>query len=249
MIIPVPIDELREQLKKENLPGVTVQTIGNLEDNEYLVKIASDNKNLNQLTGQVETALNNAYADRVDIRKIDIVGPKAGAELRWRGFQAMLWAFVAIMVYIGLRFDFKYSPGAIVALFHDVTIILGLYALCQIEFTLQTVAALLAVIGYSVNDTVVVYDRVRESEQKDTEMPLKDHINKAINQTLARTFLTSTTTLFVSIIMWVFGGLAIRNFFTAITIGVIIGTYSSIFVAAPVTLLMDRRQKKTLGGS
>ena len=144
------------------------------------------------------------------------------------------------MVYIGLRFDFKYSPGAIVALFHDVSIILGVFAISGTEFTLQTVAALLAVIGYSVNDTVIVYDRVREHEQKFVGRSLSEHINNAVNETLSRTFLTSATTLFISVIMYVFGGLAIRDFFLAITLGVVIGTYSSIFVAAPVTLFFDK---------
>ena len=235
----VAINQLRTQLKKSQLEGIIVQSIGDTQENEYLIKVASKNQNLNQLAQKVESSLTTKWKN-VDIRKIDIVGPKAGAALRWKGFQAMLWAFIAIMIYIGLRFDFKYSPGAIVALFHDVTIILGLYALFGVEFTLQTVAALLAVIGYSVNDTVVVYDRVRESEQKLSSLTLKEHINAAVNQTLARTFLTSTTTLFISIIMWIFGGEAIRNFFTAISLGVLIGTYSSIFVASPVTLLLNR---------
>ena len=176
----------------------------------------------------------------VEIRKVDIVGPKAGAQLRVSGFQAMLWALIAIMIYIGLRFDFKYSPGAIVALFHDVSLILGLFALTGTEFTLQTVAALLAVIGYSVNDTVIVYDRVREHEEKNPSLPLFTHINNAINETLSRTILTSGTTLFISLAMYFFGGLAIRDFFLAITLGVFIGTYSSIFVAAPVTLFFER---------
>ena len=241
---PVAIDQLRTQLKSSNLPGITVQSIGSAEENEYLVKVASKSQELNSLAQKVESSLTQQWKS-VDIRKVDIVGPKAGAALRWKGFQAMLWAFIAIMVYIGLRFDFKYSPGAIVALFHDVSIVLGIYALLGVEFTLQTVAAILAVIGYSVNDTVVVYDRVRESEQNRGGLSLEEHINTAVNQTLTRTFLTSTTTLFVSIIMWIFGGEAIRNFFTAITLGVLIGTYSSIFVASPVTLLLNRWRDDT----
>ena len=235
----VAIDQLRGQLKDSGMPGVTVQSIGDAGENEYLVKVASKDENLNPLAQKIESSLTQRWKS-ADIRKIDIVGPKAGAALRWKGFQAMLWAFIAIMVYIGLRFDFKYSPGAIVALFHDVTIILGIYSVMGVSFTLQTVAALLAVIGYSVNDTVVVYDRVRESEQTRAGLSLSEHINGAINQTLTRTFLTSSTTLFISIIMWIFGGEAIRNFFTAITLGVLIGTYSSIFVASPVTLLLNR---------
>lgn len=181
--------------------------------------------------------LNQIYGDKVEVRKTDIVGPKAGQQLRISGFLAMLWAILGIMIYIGLRFDFRYSPGAIVALFHDVTIILGVFVLMDKEFSLQIVGALLAVIGYSVNDTVVVFDRVREHE---ADGALRKVLNTALNDTLSRTILTSLTTLIVSIIMFAMGGGVIHDFFFAITLGVLIGTYSSLFVATPVTLLLDR---------
>jgi preprotein translocase subunit SecF len=239
----INLNDLRKQMKSAGFSGITVQSIGELQNNEYLIKVPGDESNLNAITEKVSQTLSTTYAAAgVEIRKVDIVGPKAGAELRKSGFLAMLWALLAIMAYIGLRFDFKYSPGAIVALFHDVSIILGVFALTGTEFTLQTVAALLAVIGYSVNDTVIVYDRVREHEQKFVGRTLAEHINNAVNETLSRTILTSTTTLFISVIMLVFGGLAIRDFFLAITLGVVIGTYSSIFVAAPVTLFMDKNR-------
>lgn len=237
----VKLEDIRKSMKAGGFKGVTAQTIGEESEHEVLLKVQGDESNLNQITADVKTALLKSFAaSGVDVRKVDIVGPKAGAQLRITGFQAMLWALIAIMVYIGLRFDFKYSPGAIVALFHDVSIILGVYALTSTEFTLQTVAALLAVIGYSVNDTVIVYDRVREHEEKYAGLDLRTHINNAINETLSRTFLTSSTTLFVSLAMYIWGGIAIRDFFLAISLGVIIGTYSSIFVAAPVTLIFDR---------
>lgn len=237
----VELKDLRSTLKSENFSGVNVLSIGAAEDNEFLVKLQGSEKNLNPLTEKLNQVLKSKYsAQGAKIRKVDIVGPKAGAELRKSGFQAMGWALIVIMVYIGLRFDFKYSPGAIAALFHDVMIILGVFSLTGTEFTLQTVAALLAVIGYSVNDTVIVYDRVREQEQKAKDKTLAFHINTAINETLSRTVLTSGTTLFVSLTMFFFGGAAIRDFFLAISLGVLIGTYSSIFVAAPVTLFFDR---------
>ena len=236
----INLNELRKTLKEEGFK-VQAQQIGESSDHEYLLKVAADEENLNAVTDKVSQALMTDYASAgVEIRKVDIVGPKAGKELRFSGFQAMLWALIAIMVYIGLRFDFKYSPGAIIALFHDVTIILGVFAFTGTEFTLQTVAALLAVIGYSVNDTVIVYDRVREHEQKFSHLPLKLQIDNAINETLSRTFLTSGTTLFISAVMFFFGGLAIRDFFLAISLGVIIGTYSSIYIAAPVTLIFQK---------
>jgi len=237
----IELNTLRKSLKSYGFKGASVQTIGELEDVEVLIKVAGTEQNLNSITQKVSESLKNDYKDRgIEIRKIDIVGPKAGAALRISGFQSMLWALLAIMLYIGLRFDFKYSPGAIIALFHDVTIILGVFAFSGTEFTLQTVAALLAVIGYSVNDTVIVYDRVREHEHKDKQLPLTTHINHAINETLSRTILTSGTTLFISLTMFFMGGLAIRDFFFAISLGVLIGTYSSIFVAAPATLLMQK---------
>jgi len=236
----VSMNDIRKTLKAEGFKGASVQTIGEDAENEVLLKLQGTDASLNELAQQVEKSLVQKFqSSGVEIRKVDIVGAKAGANLRISGFQAMLWALIAIMVYIGLRFDFKYSPGAIVALFHDVTIILGIYALTGTQFTLQTVAALLAVIGYSVNDTVIVYDRVREHEERYAGVDLGTHINKAVNETLSRTLLTSGTTLFISTIMYFMGGLAIKDFFMAITLGVIIGTYSSIFVAAPVTLLFD----------
>lgn len=236
----INLDRLRNTLKDEGF-RVQVQQIGEAGSNEFLLKVAANEDNLNSVTDKVSNALNEDFkAEGIEIRKVDIVGPKAGAQLRLSGFQAMLWALIAIMVYIGLRFDFKYSPGAIVALFHDVSIILGVFAFTGTEFTLQTVAALLAVIGYSVNDTVIVYDRVREHEQKFSHLSLKEQIDNAINETLSRTILTSGTTLFISLTMYFFGGLAIRDFFLAISLGVLIGTYSSIYVAAPVTLLFQR---------
>ncbi len=246
----INVNELRAKMKADGFKSVSVQSIGEISDNELLIKVSATEDNLNEVTQKVSESLTANYKDAgVEIRKVDIVGPKAGEELRKSGFLAMLWALLAIMVYIGLRFDFKYSPGAIAALFHDVSIILGVFALTGTEFTLQTVAALLAVIGYSVNDTVIVYDRVREHEAKFVGRSLKEHINNAVNETLSRTVLTSTTTLFISVIMFFFGGLAIRDFFMAITLGVLIGTYSSIFVAAPVTLFMDKQRAQKSGNA
>ena len=242
----LPLEELRLSLERTGFPDATVQTIGDASDNEVIVKVAGTEENLNEITQRVSSTLEGDFADRdISIRKVDIVGPKAGAALRVAGLQAMMWALIAIMIYIGLRFDFKYSPGAVAALFHDVSIVLGIFAFTGNEFTLQTVAALLAVIGYSVNDTVIVYDRVRENEERHPERTLAKNIDRAVNETLSRTVLTSGTTLFVSLTMYYWGGPAIENFFMAISAGVIIGTYSSIFVAAPVTLLFNRFKQRT----
>lgn len=238
---PTRVTDIRESLSNAGFNSSSVQTIGEASDNEVLIKVQANENELNTVELKVEENLEKTFGkDNVEVRKVDIVGPKAGSELRVSGFQAMGYALLAIMIYIGLRFDFKYSPGAIGALLHDVSIVLGIFALTGSEFTLQTVAALLAVIGYSVNDTVIVYDRVRENEINMPGKSLAEQIDKSINETLSRTVLTSGTTLFVSIAMYVFGGEAIKDFFFAISIGVIVGTYSSIFVAAPITLVLDR---------
>jgi preprotein translocase subunit SecF len=239
----IDLAKLRKTLKDDGFSASSVQRIGEEANNEIVIKVQASEENINEVTDKITSTLNSNYK-QVEIRKTDIVGPKAGEQLRISGFQAMLYALIGIMIYIGLRFDFKYSPGAIMALFHDVVIILGIFALTNSEFSLQIVGALLAVIGYSVNDTVVVYDRVREHEENGTASDLKGNINIAINQTLSRTFLTSITTLCVSLAMLFWGGGIIRDFFFAISLGVIIGTYSSIFVAAPVTILFDRMKTK-----
>lgn len=234
------LNVVRDSLTKSGFGNAVVQQIGDVSENEYLVKVSGDETNLNQITDEVSAALTKDFpAEKMEIRKIDIVGPKAGEQLRISGIQAMFWALLAIMIYVGLRFEFKYAPGAIVALFHDVAIVLGVYAATGTEFTLQTVAAILAVIGYSVNDTVVIYDRVREFENMDART-LPQIINEALNDTLSRTLLTSATTLFVSLTMFYTGGPAVHDFFLAMTVGVVVGSYSSLFIAAPVALFFDR---------
>ncbi len=240
----VTLDTIRNFLQENNFSGSQVQAIGEPEDNEFLVKIAAKDEDLNRKTDELAKLFETTFAsEKASIRKTDIVGPKAGAQLRNSGFQAMAWALLLIMVYIGLRFDFKYSPGAIIALTHDVLIIVGIYVLTGREFSLQIVGALLAIIGYSVNDTVVVYDRVRENEQKDPTGNLSVQINTALNETLRRTILTSITTFAVAFTMYSFGGGVIHDFFFTICIGVLVGTYSSVFVAAPIVLFFDRFKK------
>ncbi|MBC76185.1 MAG: protein translocase subunit SecF [Halobacteriovoraceae bacterium] len=235
------LEELRDSLDSNNFKSSSVQRIGDEDESQFLVKVAASESNLNQVTDQITKMLQADFSDKgSEILKTDIVGPKAGEQLRISGFQAMAWALLMIMIYIALRFDYKYSPGAIVALLHDVIIIIGIFSLMDKEFSLQIVGALLAVIGYSVNDTVVVYDRVREHEEKYTSRSLKEQINGALNETLSRTILTSITTLIVAGVMYFMGGGIIQDFFFAICIGVLVGTYSSIFVAAPTVLFFDK---------
>lgn len=238
----VNLEQLRGALEKAGFSSSSVQSIGGeVQKNSFLIKVNAEEKDLNAVTDKITDLLTSQFAQAgAEIDKTDIVGPKAGEQLRISGFQAMAWALLMIMIYIALRFDYKYSPGAIVALLHDVLIIVGVFALMDKEFSLQIVGALLAVIGYSVNDTVVVYDRVREHEEKSPGKSLKDKINTALNETLSRTFLTSFTTFLVAVVMYSMGGAGIEDFFFAICLGVIIGTYSSLFVAAPTILFFDK---------
>jgi len=237
----VDLSKLRDSLSSNGFNSSSVQRIGDSDKNDFLIKVSSEEKDLNAVTDKITAMLVNDFKSlNPEILKTDIVGPKAGEELRISGFQAMAWALLMIMIYIALRFDYKYSPGAIVALLHDVIIIIGVFVLMQKEFSLQIVGALLAVIGYSVNDTVVVYDRVREHEEMDHSKPLREQINTALNETLSRTMLTSITTFIVAGVMFVMGGGIIHDFFFAICLGVIVGTYSSMFVAAPTIMFFDR---------
>ncbi|MBP9674473.1 MAG: protein translocase subunit SecF [Bacteriovoracaceae bacterium] len=239
----IDLSVLRSALA-ESFGGASVQSIGKEDDHEFLVKVLASDENLNQVTQTISTMLTSKFADQgVEMRRVEIVGPKAGKEIRNAGFQAMIWALLCILVYVGLRFDFKYGPGAVIATVHDVIMLILILILTQKEFTLQIVAALLTIIGYSVNDTVVVYDRVRENEKKDPTGKLTNHINNALNETLSRTILTGLTTLFVAATMYFFGGESIKDFFFVITLGVIIGTYSSVYVASPITLIFAKLKK------
>lgn len=240
------LEEIRKSLSENEFNSSQVQRIGDEGKNEFLIKVSSDEEDLNKVTDKITTMLSENFKNlNPEVLRTDIVGPKAGEQLRTSGFQAMAWALLMIMIYIALRFDYKYSPGAIVALTHDIVIIIGIFVLTQKEFSLQIVGALLAVIGYSVNDTVVVYDRVRENEEKIVGKSLKEQINVSLNETLSRTLLTSITTFIVAAIMFVMGGGVIHDFFFAICIGVLVGTYSSVFVAAPIILFFDKFTKKS----
>jgi preprotein translocase subunit SecF len=240
----VSLDILRSVLSKEGFPNALVQTIGDQAENEVLIKISGTEETLNQATEKATAALkNNFIEEKIEIEKVDIVGPKAGAVLRNSAVQAMLWALVAILIYLALRFEFIFAPGAVIALLHDSIISLGFFALSGGDFSLQVVAAILALIGYSVNDTVVVYDRIREHQHQDKNLPLEAHIDDAINQTLSRTILTSGATLSTCIVMYFLGGAAIKDFFFIMSVGIVVGTYSSIFIASPFTLILGKFKK------
>ncbi len=247
----VHLDTVRDALTKSGFHEASVQTIGQPQDNEILIKVSADEASLNATTERLTQALHTSFADNTaEIRKVDIVGPKAGAELRMSAVKAMFWAILSIMVYMAIRFDFRYAPGVMVSLLHDIIIVAGILSFVGSEFSLHTVAALLSIIGYSVNDTVIVYDRIREHEDHgDQTKSLRTHINDAVNDTLSRTILTSVATLLVAASMYFFGGAALRDFFLAMSIGIIFGTYSSVYVAASTTLFIDELTRKSKSGN
>jgi preprotein translocase SecF subunit len=192
---------------------------------------------------KVKAALGERFGDGISYRRVEFVGPKVSADLLWNGTQATVYALLAILVYVWFRFEWQFAVGAVVALIHDAVTTIGLFALSGLEFNLTTIAAVLTIIGYSINDTVVIYDRVRENLRKYKTMPLPELIDRSVNETLARTVMTSLTTLLALIALVVFGGPVIRGFTIAMTWGVVVGTYSTIYVASPMVLHLKLRRE------
>jgi len=229
------VDDIRKTLNDKGYEDVTVQHFGSEE--EVLVRMSESYRA--NLGDEVLVALQSSSSENIELRRSEFVGSQVGEELRDEGGLALLLALAIVMLYVAARFQFKFSVGAVVALIHDVIIILGIYSVFQFEFDLTVLAALLAVIGYSLNDTIVVSDRIRENFRIILQMRPIDIINRSLTQTLGRTLITSLTTLLVLIALLVVGGEIIHLFALALTIGVVVGTYSSIYVAANVLLIMD----------
>ena len=177
----------------------------------------------------------------LEVQRVEFVGPRVGSELRSDGLKSLAVACVLILIYIAFRFSARFAPGAIIALVHDIGITAGIFVILGLEFDLRVLAALLAILGYSLNDTIIIYDRIRENMELRTKFDLVDVLNQSINQTLGRTVLTSGTTMAVVLSLWIFGGEVIRPFAIAMAIGIVVGTYSSVFIAAPTLLLLERR--------
>lgn len=190
----------------------------------------------------VRAALDQNFGGDISYRRVEFVGPKVSGELFWAGTQAVLYSLIAILAYIWFRFEWQYGVGALVALAHDAITTVGLFALFGLEFNLSSVAALLTIVGYSLNDTVVIYDRVRENLRKYKAMPLPELLDRSINETLARTVMTSGTTLLALLALAIFGGPVIRGFTIAMIWGVLIGTYSSVYVASPMLVHFHLRR-------
>lgn len=233
---PANIESVREQLDSSGFLGSTVQHFGS--ETDVLIRMSEAYRDTLGL--EVLEALKAGDAsNEVQLRRSEFVGSQVGEELRDQGGLALLMALFVVMLYVSFRFQFKFSVGAVFALFHDVVIILGLFALFQWDFDLTVFAALLAVIGYSLNDTIVVADRIRENFRLERKSSTIEIINISLNQTLGRTIMTSLTTALVLVALMLLGGELIHNFALGLLIGVVVGTYSSIYVAANILLLMN----------
>jgi preprotein translocase subunit SecF len=281
---------IKEALVSVDLDITSVQGFGEEKDNEYLIRATGSSAALESLAPKIKESLKSAYPENnVEVRRVEMVGPKVGKDLREKALLAMFFALLFIVVYISGRFELKWMPsiilaicliitlfimkglgvnipilivaallvtlalsfylklrfatGAIVALVHDVMITVGIFSLMDKEFTLAIIAALLTIIGYSLNDTIIVFDRIRENTRKYHRQPFDIIINRSINETLSRTLLTSLTTLVVVVALFVLGGGIIHDFAFAMIIGIIVGTYSSVYVASPILLVWQRAMK------
>ncbi|MGB5278038.1 MAG: protein translocase subunit SecF [Gammaproteobacteria bacterium] len=233
----VDIGPIRAALAGNGFDDATVQNFGTAKD--ILVRIAPrEDINRAGLSDQILSILENNATQKVTMRRVEFVGPQVGEELRDQGGLAMLVALGGILLYVSFRFQFKSAVGAILALIHDVIITIGVFAITQMDFDLSVLAALLAVIGYSLNDTVVVLDRIRETFRNVRKRTPEEILNLSINQTLSRTLITSLTTLLVLTALFVFGGEVIHSFAFALIVGVLIGTYSSVYVASSTLMVM-----------
>ena len=226
------LEDIRLKLSEGDFKGTNVQYFGS--DTEVLIQLEPQEVSSAKLSSSIIRML----GDGIDVRRVEFVGPKVGEELTNDGGLAMLYALIGILIYVAFRFEYRFALGSIAALVHDVIITLGIFSILQIEFDLTVLAAILAVIGYSLNDTIVVFDRIRENFLSTRQVEAGPIINEALNQTLSRTLMTSLTTLLVLLALFYLGGEVIHSFAGALLIGVIIGTYSSIYVASSMILAL-----------
>ena len=232
----VQVSSIRESLKSMNLGDVNVKRFG--KEGDYLIKVEQKNTNNSNIILEIKKTLTNSLNSELDFRRVENVGPKVSSELLESSIIAISLALAAMLFYIWVRFEWQFSVGSIIALFHDVVITLGIFSLLSLEINSSIIAAVLTIVGYSMNDTVVIYDRIRENLLKYNKVNISDISNLSINETLARTIITSITTLLALISIYILGGEILRGFSFAMILGVLIGTYSSIFVASPILKLL-----------
>jgi len=240
----VKISEIRQSLLKMNLGDVTVKKFG--KENDYLVKIEINNTEDPTYIESINKKLNYDLGSSVNFRRVENVGPKVSNELLRAGLIAISLSLAAMLIYIWIRFEWQFSLGAILALIHDVVITVGIFSFLSYEVNLSIVAAVLTIVGYSMNDTVVIFDRIRENLKKYSKISISEISNTSTNETLSRTLITSITTLLALFSIFIFGGAILKGFSLAMIIGVIIGTYSSIFVATPILNYTNVTQKTVL---
>ena len=234
---PVELGPIRDALEQNGFADAIVQHFGSAS--EVLIRLVPDaEKDKAELSSEVIGLLQAASDTEIDVRRVDFVGPQVGEELTEDGGLAVLYALIAILIYVAFRFEYRFSLGAVAALIHDVVITLGVFSVLQLDFDLSVLAAILAVIGYSLNDTIVVFDRIRENFRKIRKKDSIEVVNASINQTISRTLMTSFTTLLVLLSLFFLGGEVIHAFALALIIGVVVGTYSSIYVATTTALAL-----------
>ena len=237
---PVDVDNVRKELSNLKLDELTLQAVGNTGE-QLMIRAQANNADEESqriAVNQIKEILSKDFT----FERVESVGPQVGDELKLSGILASIFACVAISLYVWFRFEWRFAVGALIGLFHDLLVTVGLLSMLHFELSLTTIAALLTLAGYSINDTVVTYDRIRENLQKYKKMAQYDLLNKSINDIFSRTILTSLTTLFASVALLVFGGDALRSFAFVITVGVVIGTYSSIYVSVAILNFFDLRK-------
>ena len=239
----VNITTLRDSFNNMNLGDVNIKKFGN--DDDYLIKIEKKDTT-NNLIETIKKDLSLSIGDTFNFRRVENVGPKVSSELLKSGIIAIALSLAAMLFYIWIRFEWQFSLGAILALFHDVIITLGLFSLFNLEINLSIVAAVLTIVGYSMNDTVVIFDRVRENLRKFSDIKINELTNTSINETLSRTIITSVTTLLALVSIYLFGGEILKGFSLAMIMGVVFGTYSSIYIANPILVKLKVSQKTIL---
>lgn len=239
----IELSQVREAVDGVGFEGAIIQEYG--APNDFIIRLPGNDSKANSETAQAEVVnAIGAIAGGAELRRVEFVGPQVGEELSVKGFQAMLVSVLAILIYIAMRFEFRFGLGAIISLTHDVMLTIGIMALLKTEITLTVLAAILTLIGYSLNETIVIYDRVRENRAKYPNMPLKELINQSVNQTIGRTIMTGGSVLLVLWALFLTGGEAIHDFSRVLLIGVALGTYSSIFVSSSTLLALEEYYQK-----
>ena len=231
----ISVSEIRSELKNMNLGDVNVKKFG--QDGDFLIKVEQKTNDGNKIIPQIKKNFSDNLNTQINFRRVENVGPKVSSELLQSGIIAISLSLAAMLFYIWIRFEWQFSIGSIIALFHDVVITLGIFSILSLEINLSIIAAVLTIVGYSMNDTVVIYDRIRENLNKYNRLNISEIADLSINDTLARQIITSITTLLALLSIFILGGEILRGFSFAMILGVVIGTYSSIFVASPMLKL------------